>query len=1056
MGLRISSWYLMAVRCEPALIREEHRVPMANLPILVFSGKCQLPCTVLGCKHKPHLWMSGQGGGSGPAAGLLPSYSPLHVSCMNVESLKSIFLDKKDKSAGSKDKGKRVNESLKSIFLDKKDKSAGSKDKGKRRLVVKNTRPLDYLLQIKFLSVEPNTVVLSWGCPQRLEGAESFRVEWKSSKAVEGCILIKDFHKIEIDNLQVGQQYFFSVATEDEDGNLSEQVTASVFTESVRVSLSDVLSRIGLEDQYDNKLTLSTVLEINHDDISENKLETAKSLPDTFLKRLMMLNTNARSVRCESREVDTDKNNDINPLDLITALFLCSDRFLQQDIVLKMALCQFAVPLLLPNHETREIIMNLWSMREIVRIFRPSKEAFIEVNCEERIVNSNFPLVSFVRLGTTSLSKSQMLNKLLSNANQYHDTFYHRNMLCGDAPRRISDGLVEISWYLPCGHRSTDKFPEPLAVANLRGDIRTFDKQFSFLCQTSAAVYIFCDESETDYFNNPEGKDVKAKVILISSAQGKTFTLKTMTTEPCLKTTIVTQKKKTDAELIKALQESISKMLENCPDKVSVVNLADRARWCGILVDEDSDECHSAWKNAGKITKRIVNTSKFKDKQLTSQGQIWKKLSELETESWRLRKVGNQNTDVYRDSLKIKTEELRRTQMRFEMTSAMSTFLNGVVTSEVQRCYFLKWLEIDLDTVSRNKLSALQDQYKELRQKCPQDTEKIVEIDRQMSVCSLRLDHFFRECGQLYECAENLPEHSRQRKTMEQLPAQCAQMLLDGFPLELVDGDAANIPMKWITKVLTELHNIMQSNSILKVITIIGAENSGKSTLLNAMFGARFAVSKGTCTRGAFIQLITVNKDIRTALGCDCIVIIDTEGLKPNQMFQDDYSHERDKEVASLAVALSDVTIVSVSRDNCIEKDILETALHAFTRVKNVSNTPQCHFLRTNMSVREGEERKKRDKELVEQLNEVIQNDTWMKKANITKISDVMEFDPDTCSWYIPPLWQGTPPMAPVSANYSEAVHALKKQLIGDLKKSRERVDLTHFISKVEHYWKGV
>ena len=45
-------------QCEPALICEEHRAPIANLPILVFSGKCQSPCTVLGCKHKPHLWMS--------------------------------------------------------------------------------------------------------------------------------------------------------------------------------------------------------------------------------------------------------------------------------------------------------------------------------------------------------------------------------------------------------------------------------------------------------------------------------------------------------------------------------------------------------------------------------------------------------------------------------------------------------------------------------------------------------------------------------------------------------------------------------------------------------------------------------------------------------------------------------------------------------------------------------------------------------------------------------------------------------------------------------------
>ncbi|XP_049900196.1 up-regulator of cell proliferation-like isoform X2 [Epinephelus moara] len=996
--------------------------------------------------------------------------------------------------------------------------------------------------RIEFLSVKPNSVVLSWGCPQRLEGPKSFRVKWSSSVRMEGSLVIKDIHKIEINNLQFGQQYFFSVATEDKDGNLSEWVTASVYTavpaprhltkghsEATAVSLKwtkgdnmegvpqqflvtvesqgkeplaihtkdcykilsdlqpdteyvisvstvlndqcserisitihtepclrEVLSKIGLEDQYDNKLTLSSALQIDQDDTSDKNLESAKSLPEAFLKKLMMLNVNARSVKCVSSNVNTDRSDAINPLDLITALFLCSDSLLQQNMVVKMALCQFAVPLLLPNYETREITMILWSLREIVQTCRPSIQAFRKFNYEERIVLSDIPLVSFVRLGRTISSKSQMLNKLFSNTQEYHDIFYHRNMVCGDVSRRISDGLVEISWYLPCGNRNTDKFTEPLAVANLRGDIRVFDEQFSFLCQTSAAVYIFCDESEADYFKILEGKDVKAKIILISSVQGKTSTLKMMTMKPNLKTTNVSQKKKSDAELIKALQELISKMLETCPDKVSVANLADRARWCGILVDEDSDECQSAWKNAGKITAHIANTSEFKDKQLPFQGNIWKELSRLETEYWRLREVGNQNTEVYRKSLKTKEKELRGKQQRFEMTAAMLSFLHGMVTSEMQRYYFLKWLEIDLDILSRHQLSALQDRYKELSEKFPQDTEKIAEIDKQISVCSLGLVHFFRECGQLYECASHLPEYSHQKKNREQLPRLCAQMLLNGFPLELVDGDAANIPMKWITEVLTELHHILHPSSKLKVITIIGAENSGKSTLLNTMFGLRFAVSKGTCTRGAFIQLISVNKAVRKELGCDCIMIIDTEGLKPHQMIQDDHSHERNKEVASLAVALSDTTIVIVSRDNSEEKDILEMVLHAFTRLKNVGKKPLCHFVHTNMSAKPAVEKKKRGTELVKHLNEMIWKDTRMKKAKVTKISDVMEFDPDSCTWYIPPVWHGTPPMASFSVDYSETLHALKKRLIGDLKKCQQRGDLMHFISSVDNFWKGV
>lgn len=92
--------------------------------------------------------------------------------------------------------------------------------------------------RIQFPSVKPNSVVLSWGNPKGLEGPKSFRIMWSSLQKVEGRLVIKNFHKIEISNLELGQQYFFSVATEDEDGNLSEWVTATVFTGKIWKSTS--------------------------------------------------------------------------------------------------------------------------------------------------------------------------------------------------------------------------------------------------------------------------------------------------------------------------------------------------------------------------------------------------------------------------------------------------------------------------------------------------------------------------------------------------------------------------------------------------------------------------------------------------------------------------------------------------------------------------------------------------------------------------------------------------------------------------------------------------
>ncbi|XP_019738015.1 uncharacterized protein LOC109523355 isoform X2 [Hippocampus comes] len=46
-------------QCKPAFNCEEHGAPVANLPLLVFTGKCQFSCMVLDRKHNHRLWTSG-------------------------------------------------------------------------------------------------------------------------------------------------------------------------------------------------------------------------------------------------------------------------------------------------------------------------------------------------------------------------------------------------------------------------------------------------------------------------------------------------------------------------------------------------------------------------------------------------------------------------------------------------------------------------------------------------------------------------------------------------------------------------------------------------------------------------------------------------------------------------------------------------------------------------------------------------------------------------------------------------------------------------------------
>ncbi|KAM9398956.1 interferon-induced very large GTPase 1-like [Salvelinus alpinus] len=907
--------------------------------------------------------------------------------------------------------------------------------------------------QLTVDSVDTTSAAVSWSHPPGLDQTQHhYQIAYRCP-GTEPHITTTSSPSITLSDLQGGTQYSVTVCTVLENGTKSQLVSTTFTT---RPCLKELLSKTGLEDHYENKLTLSSVLEINDDTTSDEPLTTMQSLPGAFLKKLMMANVNARSVtlKGDTDESYSDNSYVINPLDLSTALFLCSDGFLQQEMALKMSMCQFAVPLLLPNCDTEQITLMLWALRDIVRKFRLSSQVDTKSFKEERIVLSDIPMVSFVRLGDSDLSKSNMLNKLLSNP----DTFVHRDMDCGDVPRKISDGLVEISWYLPCGKRNIDRFTKPVAFANLRGDIRSFKTQFSFLCQTSAAIYMFSDELEAD---SEVLKDINTELILVVNSQRKTFTGDKVTD-------VIEKKGRNEAAFVKTLQSSVGDVIGKCQNKLTIEKMYGIACQMGILVDEDRNECQSARKMADKITSNITDTIKYKDKQLPLQGQIWKEISQLEKERCRLRKAGGQEIEHYKSSLKKKEEELREEQQRFDVTEAMTNFLIGMSSSKVERPYFLKWMRIHLDSLSRQNLSGLRQRYKELCQNHPEkkdiadlDRQKkdIADLDRQISDCSLGLEHFLRELGQLYEAACSLPGDSPQRKQMEHLPGLCAQMLLDGFPIELVDGDASNIPLKWISAVLTQLHTLVQSNSKIRVVTVLGVQSTGKSTLLNTMFGVQFAVSSGRCTRGAFMQLIKVNKELKEELKCDFIMVIDTEGLKSPELSQLDDSHEHDNELATLVIGLSDVTIINMSMENSTEmKDILQIVVHAFIRMKEVGKKPICHFVHQNVPDMSAHDNNMRDrKKLLEQLNEMTQAAARMEKEeNITKFTDVMMYDPDTSSWYIPGLWHGTPPMAPVNAGYSEAVYDFKKSLMQDLIKCQSNDDMTHFLKWTQSLWESV
>ncbi|KAL1266974.1 hypothetical protein QQF64_002649 [Cirrhinus molitorella] len=452
---------------------------------------------------------------------------------------------------------------------------------------------------------------------------------------IDGSSQSSNFSKM--DRSPQEESHRIDEAPQTEEQSTKETNKSPLMTENI---MKKLLENLGLVKYFDEKLTLHTVLQINKNSVTDVPLQSPSDLPWLFLKRLMMLQRTARSVKCSSSDGTKDSEWDddqdsakadcpqsVNPLDILTAVFLCSDSFLQQEMIMKMSMCQFAVPLLLPNSGKNQITLMLWAMRDIVKKYRPHSLSDPSRFVEKRIALSDLPLMSFVRLGRCKISKSEILNKLLSNPQQYTDVFVHFNMDCGNINKKISNGLVEISWYLPCGNKNIDVFPEPVAIANLRGDIQDFETQYAFLCEASTAVFVFFESQHLDsqLISVPICKSTPQLFFVGDSNNGNIKA--TVNKLKLMKNNFIFKANQNDADFIEKFHSKLQEAIKNNNHKMSVVGLAEIARKLNILVDEDAEECQHAKKSANEITSKLNDIVQFKEKELALQGEILIKLA---------------------------------------------------------------------------------------------------------------------------------------------------------------------------------------------------------------------------------------------------------------------------------------------------------------------------------------------------------------------------------------------------------------------------------------------
>ncbi|XP_065108568.2 interferon-induced very large GTPase 1-like [Paramisgurnus dabryanus] len=805
-----------------------------------------------------------------------------------------------------------------------------------------------------------------------------------------------------------------------------------------------------------------------------------KDLVQTFIQKLLMMDYRARYIQIKERKqlkrhrtkvLDTapsgafdnifgrsapvdevNKMHPLHPMDIQMAVFLHADNFLRQLIVTKLSQCQYAVPLLVPNPFYQRIEFPLWTFRQIKKSWKLYEK---NESKSQAIYQAETPMVAFFRLSAVSTSKSQIMNSLI---NERHETFFHRHCRGSSKSRLLMDGVVEIAWYCPSGEKM-DKFTDCVAFCNLHGDAQAHEPQLKILTEESSINVVILPHLDRSHRSMTIVEDLynnsKPLICLLTEEESVVTEMRGGKYKIGLKDI---NKFEVSEELRRTINECLSKT-------ISKFKLSDMVKHSEVKVDENDEDCKRAHEMAKQMTTLLENNelSNIKETFLPCQGKLWHDWCQKNKE---LHRPQGNNIEMHNSQKQMEMFKIREKQKESGVTTFMKMFIEKLNSSkDNEKLYFIRWLGFLLDEYTSEDLSALHHKYdqkwsivldlKKKHDKSEQSEQiQLEKMSEKLDEATFGLEHLLREIGQIYESHESVKKNKATvyQFNVTSLPRLAAELMVSGYPLELMDGDAAHVPLIWVKAVLDELIKILGDQRVF-VLSVLGIQSTGKSTLLNAMFGLQFAVSAGRCTRGAFMQLVKVSEELKY-LKFEYILIVDTEGLCALELAGRS-TRQHDNEMATFVVGLGNMTLISMFGENPAEmQDILQIVVQVFFRMKKVRLTPRCMFvLQNNGDVTADEKNLKR--RLEEKLDEMTELAAKEEGCDVEFFSDVIKFDIKSDVRYFAQLWEGSPPMAPPNPCYSENVQELKNAILSHASESNG-VTLGQFRDRIGDVWNAL
>ena len=524
--------------------------------------------------------------------------------------------------------------------------------------------------------------------------------------------------------------------------------------------------------------------------------------------------------------------------------------------------------------------------------------------------------------------------------------------------------------------------------------------------------------------------------------------------------------------VIKDIRKAIQETKSKCP-KPSLVDYAYVQSKCNV------DEIVSASCKKGKeiaeelrLEMSAIDSINRKRILLPQQGSSLLELGKLIRQLHR----SSAKSELLSDKEKIK-QRINAMMQKQSDSSQSNTFLMNVLSifhleKDTKTCA-MRWLQLKMDEMSRSCLPQLQrtrnslwTELKGARDKENSDVisrleEELRAAEDNIAAAVFGWEHLMREVAQLYEVTVNLRKicWKGSMDGLSHLPDNISRQLVEGHPVELMDGDHGIIPIAWAKVVFQSLARIVGQEKKLFVLSVVGVQSSGKSTLLNTMFGLEFAVSAGRCSRGIYAQLLPVADKL--GLPFDYMLVLDSEGLRAQELGENDYEH--DNELATLVIGLADLALINLKGENVKEMtDVLQIVVHAFLRMK-LADSPhkrRCMFVHQNVAAVNAQEKLAVDRQkLHEQLDNMTKQASIAQglSETISSFNRIITFDGENDVVYFSDLWNGDPPMAAVNQGYSIRAADTQQRILQEISKSFSKcIAVQQFINRVGDIWNGV